>query len=113
MPHPLYKTRDGFYLERDNFEFPHDFAALSRDGKYAAAVCDMFLNGGFCIESIRQYLDEDYGHIVRTLIAEGVFKDRRLLERKSALDRERRPRLPGWLIHPSSEIENDPSGGGS
>ena len=94
----VYEIRDGFDLYKDKFEFPPNFAILSADGKRAAVVCDLFINGGFIVDKIMQFLEEDYGSVVRTLIAQGVIKHRRFVFGKSPSGQERRARVPAWLV---------------
>ena len=94
----VYEIRDGFDLYKDKFEFPPNFAILSTDGKRAVVVCDLFINGGFTVEKIMQFLEENYGNVVRTLIAQGVIKDRRFVFGKSPSGQERRARVPTWLV---------------
>jgi len=71
-------TRDGFHVERDKFDFPEDFEDLSACAKRAVTVCDLFLNNSFTVDMITRFLHDDYGNVVRTLINQGVIKDRRL-----------------------------------
>ena len=93
----LDETRDGFHLERDKFEYPPDFNDLSAYAKRAATICDLFLNNSYTLNMIMTSLNEDFGSVVRTLIAQGVIKDRRILYGKPPSGKERRSRLPAWL----------------
>ena len=107
MLHRVCDGRDGFEVERDKFEFPHNFENLSSDGKRAAVICDMFVNAGFTVEMIKRFLREDNRSVIRILIAQRVLRDRRMAYNKSSLDPERRVRIPTWLVkEPSPAVSN-------
>ena len=73
--------RDGFELDRGEYKMPDNFPSLTDDGKLAAAVCDMFVNGGFTVSTISHLLEQDPGNVVKTLLAHHIVKDRRVTYR--------------------------------
>jgi hypothetical protein len=102
--------RDGFELVKDDYQFPKNFVRLTAEGKRATAICHMYVNGGFTVGMIMRMLDEDYGNIVKTLLAHRVIKDRRIVYGKSPSHQERRSLAPPWLTNQNTDA--DPSGEG-
>ena len=90
------ETRDGFSMQKDKFEFQQNFGNLAFEGRRAGAICDMFVNSGFSVETITNRFQEDNGRIVRTLIVHGIIKDRRMAFADLPSREERRCRLPAW-----------------
>jgi len=82
--------RDGFYLNREEFELPEDTIQLGPDAKRAVTICNLFVYHNLSLSEIASLLDEDHGKIVRTLITHNLIKHRRLLQGNGPQGTERR-----------------------
>ena len=89
-PHNGLCLREGFYLNREEFEVPEDTIQLNPEAKRAVTICNLFVSHNLSLSEIASLLDEDHGKIVRTLITHRLIKDRRLLEGNGPQGKERR-----------------------
>ena len=97
QPEPL--ERNGFRVTTKVFTNPRNAASLDPVTKRKITICNLFVNHRLSIVDIVRILDEEYKHIVRVLIEQGLVYDRRgksrgaaQAEPENSLFRKRPPR---------------------
>jgi len=68
---------DGFPVRELRFAFPPDTIGLDPTTKRQLTICNLFLNHKLAVPDITRLLDEDYRHVVRTLLNSGIVRERR------------------------------------
>ena len=82
--------RDGFETTHKLFSTPTDTSHLDAVTKRNVTICNLFSNHSLPIKDIARVLDEGYGKVVQTLIAEGLIMERRKVrERPPQAERRR------------------------
>ena len=75
--------RDGFQRTTRQFTNPSNTVSLDPIAKRTITICNLFANHRLPIKDIVRVLDEEYRHVVKVLIQQGLVGDRRLRPRES------------------------------
>jgi hypothetical protein len=68
---------DGFPVRELKFAVPPDTIGLDPKTKRELTICNLFINHKLTVPDIIRVLDEDYRHVVRTLLNSGIVRERR------------------------------------
>jgi hypothetical protein len=68
---------DGFPVRELKFSFAPDTIGLDPTRKRQLTICNLFINHKLAVPDIIRLLDEDYSHVVRTLLDSGIVRERR------------------------------------
>ena len=90
MKQSILQDRDGFHVREDEFTWPEDAWKLDPQTKRAVTICDLFVNHQYGISDIARALDEDHENVVRTLLQEGIIRERRVKQTTRPHETERR-----------------------
>ena len=74
---PIVKYREGFEVCENRPGTITDFGYLDPKTQRELEICDLFPSGNFTIAEIINLSQEDYRTVIRSLVAQGVVKDRR------------------------------------
>jgi hypothetical protein len=69
--------RDGFQIRSPRFTVPSNTVDMDFKTKRRLTICNLFINHELTVRDIVRVLDEDYTHVVLTLLNSGVVRERR------------------------------------
>ena len=90
MNQSIFQDRDGFHVRENEFTLPADTWKLDEQAKRVVTICDLFVNHQYGISDIARVLDEDRENVVRTLLQEGIIRERRVKQTTRPRETERR-----------------------
>jgi hypothetical protein len=69
--------RDGFQIRSPRFTVPSNTVDMDFKTKRGLTICNLFINHKLTVQDIVRVLDDDYTHVVLTLLNSGIVRERR------------------------------------